>query len=100
MTLIAIAGSALVTYLVRAAPLALTFRVRPAPAAARYFAALPIAIIAALVGPAVIAPGAALTHGIEPLGALAVIGAVVWRRSLLVGVIAGIAAVALVRAVM
>lgn len=95
----AIIGSGLVTYVVRALPFAVTLPVRLPAAASRYLEALPVAIIAALVGPAVIAPGGALTGGPEPLAALLVIGLVAWRRSLLVGVIGGVAAVALLRAI-
>jgi branched-subunit amino acid transport protein len=92
-----IAGAAVVTYLVRALPFALSLSLRlPAPAV-RYLEALPVAIIAALVGPAVVAPAGELTHGAEPLASLAVIAAVAWRRSLLVGVIIGVATVALLR---
>jgi branched-subunit amino acid transport protein len=96
---LAIVGSAVATYLTRSLPFALTLRPRPPAAASRYFEALPVAIIAALVGPAVIAPGGALTHGAEPLAATLVVATVVWRRSLLAGVIVGVAAVALLRLV-
>ena len=65
--------------------------------ARRYLEALPVAIIAALVGPAVVAPGGTLTRGSEPLAAALVITVVAWRRSLLAGVIAGVVAVALLR---
>jgi len=94
---LAIAGAAVVTYLVRATPFAITFRGRLPPAAARYLEALPVAIIAALVGPAVVAPGGTLTHGAEPLAAALLIGAVAWRRSLLLGVLVGVISVALLR---
>ncbi|HEV8469321.1 MAG TPA: AzlD domain-containing protein [Candidatus Limnocylindria bacterium] len=95
----AIVGSAVATYLTRSLPFALALRPRPPAAASRYFEALPVAIIAALVGPAVIAPGGTLTHGAEPLAATLVVATVVWRRSLLAGVIVGVAAVALLRLV-
>jgi branched-subunit amino acid transport protein len=97
MIWIAILGSALATYLVRALPLAITIRGRPPAAASRYLEALPVAIIAALVGPAVVAPAGTLTRGPEPLAAALVIAAVAWRRSLLAGVIVGVVAVALIR---
>ena len=97
MIWLAIVGSAVATYLTRSLPFALTMRPRLPAAATRYFEALPVAIIAALVGPAVIAPGGALTHGPEPLAAAIVVATVAWRRSLLAGVIAGVAAVALLR---
>jgi branched-subunit amino acid transport protein len=97
MIWVAIAGSALATYLTRSLPFAVRFRGRLPPAATRYLEALPVAIIAALVGPAVIAPAGALTHGAEPLAATLVIAAVAWRRSLLAGVIVGVVSVALLR---
>ena len=99
MIWIAIVGSAVATYLVRSLPLAVTFGRRLPTAATRYLEALPVAIIAALVGPAVIAPAGTLTHGAEPLAAALVIATVAWRRSLLVGVIVGVAGVALLRLV-
>jgi len=99
MIWIAILGSALATYLTRSLPLAVTLGWRLPPAATRYLEALPVAIIAALVGPAVVAPVGALTHGAEPVAAALVIAAVAWRRSLLAGVIVGVVAVALMRLV-
>jgi branched-subunit amino acid transport protein len=97
MIWIAILGSAIATYLTRSLPFGLTLRGRIPPAATRYLEALPVAIIAALVGPAVVAPVGALTHGAEPVAAALVIAAVAWRRSLLAGVIVGVVAVALLR---
>jgi len=97
MIWIAILGSAVATYLTRSFPFAVTFGGRLPPAATRYLEALPVAIIAALVGPAVFAPAGALTHGAEPLAAGLVIATVAWRRSLLAGVIVGVVAVALLR---
>lgn len=97
MIWVAIAGSALATYLTRSLPFAMRFRGRLPPAATRYLEALPVAIIAALVGPAVIAPAGAVTHGAEPLAVALVIATVAWRRSLLAGVIVGVVSVALFR---
>jgi branched-subunit amino acid transport protein len=97
MIWIAIVGSALATYLIRSLPLVVTIRGHLPDAASRYLDALPVAIIAALVGPAVIAPAGALTHGAEPVAAALVVATVAWRRSLLAGVLVGIAAVALLR---
>jgi branched-subunit amino acid transport protein len=97
MIWIAIVGSALATYLIRSLPLAVTIRGHLPDAASRYLDALPVAIIAALVGPAVIAPAGALTHGAEPVAAALVVAMVAWRRSLLAGVIVGVATVALLR---
>src|SRR5712691_6181920 len=98
MIWIAIVGSGLATYLTRALPFVVTYRGRVPAALLRYLEALPVAIIAALVGPAVIAPSGALTNGAEPVAALVAALVVAWRRSLLAGVVAGIAAVAIARA--
>jgi branched chain amino acid efflux pump len=84
---------------VRSLPFAVTVRGRLPAAASRYVDALPVAIIAALVGPAVVAPVGALTHGAEPVAAALVIAVVAWRRSLLAGVIVGVAAVAVLRVI-
>jgi len=97
MIWVAILGCAVVTYLVRSLPLAVTLRGRLPEGASRYLEALPVSIIAALVGPAVVAPAGALTRGAEPLAAGLVIATVAWRRSLLAGVIAGVVAVAVLR---
>ena len=97
MIWIAIVGSAIATYLTRSVPFAVPFAGRLPPAATRYLEALPVAIIAALVGPAVVAPAGELTRGAEPIAAALVIAAVAWRRSLLAGVIVGVVAVALLR---
>jgi len=99
MIWIAIVGSAIATYLTRSLPFAVTLGGRLPPAATRYLEALPVAIIAALVGPAVMAPAGALTHGAEPVAAALVVATVAWRRSLLAGVIVGVVAVALLRLV-
>jgi len=97
MIWIAIVGSAVATYFTRSLPFAVTLGGGLPPAARRYLEALPVAIIAALVGPAVVAPAGALTQGAEPLAAALVIAAVAWRRSLLPGVLVGVVAVALFR---
>jgi branched-subunit amino acid transport protein len=100
VTWLAIAGSAIVTYLVRA----FAFRV-PLPSAlpprvGRYLDALPAAIIAALAGPAVLVPNGAPTRGPELAAAIVVIAVVAWRRNLLAGVLAGVVSVALLRLVL
>ena len=97
MIWLAILGSAVATYLIRSTPFVVTIRGRLPHAASRYLDALPVAIIAALVGPAVVAPAGALTHGAEPVATALVIATVAWRRSLLAGVIVGVVAVALLR---
>ena len=97
MIWLAILGAGLATYLVRLAPFVVTARV-PAPAAlARYLDALPIAIIAALTGPAIVLPSGAHTLGAEPVGAIVAVVIARWRRNLLAGVLAGVVAVALLR---
>ena len=97
MIWIAIVGSAVATYLTRSLPFAVAFGGHLPSAARRYLEALPVAIIAALVGPAVVAPAGTLTHGAEPVAAALVVAAVAWRRSLLAGVIVGVLAVAFLR---
>ena len=97
MIWVAIVGAAIATYLTRSLPFAVTLGGRLPPAARRYLEALPVAIIAALVGPAVVAPAGTLTHGAEPVAAALVIATVAWRRSLLAGVLVGVVTVALLR---
>ena len=92
-----IVGAALATYLCRALPFVIASRAAAPGGLRRYLEALPVAIIAALVGPAVVAPGGTLAHGAEPLAALATLAVVAWRRSLLAGVAAGVLTVAAAR---
>ncbi len=66
----------------------------------RYLDALPAAIIAALVGPAVLVPGGVVTRGAEFAAVIVVIGVVAWRRNLLAGALAGVVVVALLRLVL
>jgi branched-subunit amino acid transport protein len=100
VTWLAIAGSALVTYVIRA----FAFRVALPSAlprgVARYLDALPAAIIAALAGPAVLLPNGSPTRGPELAAAIVVIAIVAWRRNLLAGVLAGVAVVAVLRLVL
>ena len=100
MTGLAIAGSALVTYLIRAIAFRVAMPNALPPRVARYLDALPAAIIAALAGPAVLVPGGAVTRGPELAAALVVVGIVAWRRNLLAGVLAGLVTVALLRLVL
>ena len=100
MTGLAIASAALVTYLVRAFAFAVTLPSAPPRRAVRYLDALPAAIIAALVGPAVLVPGGRPTGGAELIAAIVVIVLVARGRNLLVGVLAGVAIVALLRLVL
>ena len=100
MIWLAIASSALVTYLVRAFAFSATLPRALPRRATRYLDALPAAIIAALVGPAVLVPGGIPTGGSELIAAIVVIGVVARSRNLLAGVIAGVAVVALLRLVL
>ncbi len=97
MTWLAIASSALATYLVRAVAFKLALPNSLPRGVARYLDALPAAIIAALAGPAVLVPNGGPTRGPELVAAIVVIGVVAWRRNLLAGVLAGVAVVALLR---
>jgi branched-subunit amino acid transport protein len=96
----AIVGSALVTYLVRAFAFRVAMPSTLPRSLARYLDALPAAIIAALAGPAVLVPEGRATRGPELAAAVVVIAVVAWRRNLLVGVLAGVAVVALLRSVL
>ena len=96
---IAIAASGVVTYLTRALPLVLTMPGGAPARLRRYLDALPIAIIAALAGAGIAVPDAQPTGGAEVLAALVALAVAAWRRNLLFAVIAGVAAVALLRAV-
>jgi len=100
MTWLTIAGSAVVTYVIRALAFRLAMPSALPRRVARYLDVLPAAIIAALAGPAVLVPGGAPTHGAELAAALMVIAVVAWRRNLLIGVLAGVATVALLRLVL
>jgi len=91
-------ASGIGTYLTRSLPLAVTLR-RTAPAGLRrYLDALPIAIIAALAGAGIAVPDGQPTGGAEVLAALVTLAVAAWRRNLLLAVIAGVAAVAALRA--
>lgn len=92
-----ILASGVLTFLTRALPLVVTTRGPGNPAIRRYLDALPTAVIAALAGAGTFAPGDRLTSGAEPLAAIVVIALTVWRRNLLIAVLAGAAVLALVR---
>lgn len=92
---IAIAGAGVATYLTRALPLAITLR--PGASVRRYLEDLPISIIAALAGAGVLAPDQRLALGPEIVAAPLVVAVAWWRRNLLLAVVAGVAAVALLR---
>ncbi len=95
---IAIALGGVATYLTRLVPLAFVPRLAAPPALRRYLDALPIAVIAALAGAGIAVPGTAPTHGAEVAAAGVVFGLAVWRRNLLVAMLAGVVVVALARA--
>jgi branched-subunit amino acid transport protein len=96
---IAIVASGIVTYLTRSLPLVLTVPGSAPPRLRRYLDALPTAIIAALAGAGIAVPDAQPTGGAEILAALVALTVAAWRRNLLFAVIAGVAAVAMLRAV-
>ena len=100
MIWLAIAGSAFVTYVIRAFAFRVALPSTLPRRVARYLDALPAAIIAALAGPAVLVPGGTVTRGPELAAALVVIGVVAWKRNLLAGVLAGVATVAALRLVL
>ena len=96
---LAIGLSGVATYLTRALPLVVTLRGEMPDALRRYLDALPIAVIAALAGAGIAVQDGTPTGGAE-IGAAAltiVIG--FWGKNLLFGVLAGVAAVAGLRAV-
>jgi branched chain amino acid efflux pump len=95
---IAIIASGIVTYLTRALPLAVTMPGSAPGRLRRYLDALPTAIIAALAGAGIAVPDAQPTGGAEILAALVALAVAAWRRNLLFAVIAGVAAVAALRA--
>ena len=94
---IAIFGSGLATYMTRSLPLLVAFR--PGRRLRAYLDDLPIAVIAALAGAGVIAPEQRLALGPELVAAAVVIAVARWRKNLLFAVLAGIAVVALLRAI-
>lgn len=95
---IAIVASGIVTYVTRALPLAVTMPGRAPARLRRYLDALPTAIIAALAGAGIAVPDAQPTGGAEILAGLVALTVAAWRRNLLFAVIAGVAAVAALRA--
>jgi branched-subunit amino acid transport protein len=90
--------SGIATYLTRSLPLAVTLRGSAPTELRRYLDALPIAIIAALAGAGIAVPDAQPTGGAEVGAALAALAIAAWRRNLLFAVIAGVVAVAALRA--
>jgi branched-subunit amino acid transport protein len=92
---LAIAGAGIATYLTRSLPLIATFR--PSDRIRAYLDDLPISVIAALAGAGVLAPEQRLALGPELVAAPLAIAAARWRRNLLLAVLAGVAAVAVLR---
>jgi branched-subunit amino acid transport protein len=93
-----IVASGLLTYLTRALPLVITTRSTAPPQLRRYLDALPIAIIAALAGAGIAVPDGQPTGGAELGAALLALAVAAGRRNLLFAAIAGVVAVALLRA--
>ena len=94
-----VVASGIATYLMRSLPLAVTLRGAAPSWLRRYLDALPIAIIAALAGAGIAVPDGQPTGGAEVGAALVTLGIAAWRRNLLFAVIAGVFAVAALRAV-
>jgi branched-subunit amino acid transport protein len=93
-----VVASGIATYLTRSLPLAMTQRGTAPAWLRRYVDALPIAIIAALAGAGIAVPDAQPTGGAEIGAALVALAVAAWRRNLLFAVIAGVVAVAALRA--
>jgi len=94
----ALIGAAAVTLLTRTLPLIVRPPLPETGRARRYLDALPISIIAALAGGAVLAPERRLSLGPEIVAMCAVVIVTAWRRNILAGILAGIVAIAAVRA--
>lgn len=95
---LAIGLGGIATYLTRALPLVVTLRGGMPDALRRYLDALPIAVIAALAGAGIAVPDGMPTGGAEIGGAIAAIAIGAWRKNLLFAVLAGVVAVAGLRA--
>ncbi len=95
----AVIASGILTYLTRALPLAVAPPGSAPLALRRYLDALPVAIIAALAGAGIAVPDGEPTGGAEVVAALVALAVAAWRRNLLFAVLAGVAAVAGLRAV-
>lgn len=95
---LAIGLGGMATYLTRALPLVVTLRGEMPDPVRRYLDALPIAVIAALAGAGIAVQDSVPTNGAEVGGAALAIAIAVWRKNLLFAVLAGVAAVAMLRA--
>ena len=94
-TALVLGGAA--TYLTRALPLVVSVRGTAPAWLRRYLDALPIAVIASLVGAGVALPDGSPTGGAEVVAAVAALVLARWKRNLLVAVLGGVAVVALLR---
>ena len=92
-------ASGIATYLTRSLPLTVSLPGSAPAWARRYLDALPIAIIAALAGAGIAVPDAQPTGGAEIVAAAVALAVAAWRRNLLFAVIAGVLAVAGLRAI-
>ena len=95
---LAIALGGVATYLTRALPLVVTLRGEMPDSLRRYLDALPIAVIAALAGAGIAVQDSVPTGGAEIGGAALAILVGLWRKNLLFAVLAGVLAVAGLRA--
>ena len=93
-----VVASGIATYLMRSLPLAVTLPGAAPAWVRRYLDALPIAIIAALAGAGIAVPDGQPTGGAEVGAALVAAGVAAWRRNLLAAMVAGVIAVAALRA--
>ena len=95
---LAIGLGGIATYLTRSLPLVVTLRGGTPDVLRRYLDALPIAVIAALAGAGIAVQDGIPTGGAEVGGAALAIVIAVWRKNLLFAVLAGVLAVAGLRA--
>ena len=95
-----IVAAALVTFAARVVPLLVPVRMPERGPVRQYLDSLPISIIAGLAGAAILAPEQRLAVGAELPAAAVVVALTLWRRNLLLGVLAGVLVTAGLRAVM
>ena len=95
---LAIVLGGVATYLMRLLPLVVTVAGTAPTPLRRYLDALPIAIIAALAGAGIAVPDAQPTGGAEIVAGALAFAVATWRRNLLLAVLAGVVAVAALRA--
>lgn len=95
LILLTILGMALVTYLTRAGGLFLMSFVTPSPRVEAWLRQIPGAVLISIIAPTVFLSSLAQT-----LAALVTLLAAIYMKNLLVAIIAGVAAVALLRLVL